>query len=61
LTQPASLVAITMLARSGALELAWARLEAGGFAPDDPAALTVRGRLLKDRARLADGADRRRL
>ena len=61
LTQPASLVAITMLARSGALELAWARLEAGSFAPDDPAALTVRGRLLKDRARLADGADRRRL
>lgn len=61
MTQPASLVAITMLARSGALDLAWARLEAGGFAPDDPAALTVRGRLLKDRARLADGADRRRL
>lgn len=60
MTQSASLVAITMLARSGALELAWARLEAGGFAPDDPAALTVRGRLLKDRARLADGADRRR-
>ncbi len=60
MTQPASLVAITMLARSGALELAWARLEAGGFSPDDPAALTVRGRLLKDRARLASGDDRRR-
>jgi tetratricopeptide (TPR) repeat protein len=61
MTTPASLVAITMLARSGALGLAWARLEAGGFAPDDPAALTVRGRLLKDRARLANGPDRRRL
>jgi hypothetical protein len=61
LTPPASLVAITMLARSGAYELAWSRLESGGFAPDDPAALTVRGRLLKDRARLATGPDRRRL
>ena len=61
MTTPASLVAITMLARSGALGLAWARLEAGGFGPDDPAALTVRGRLLKDRARLASGPDRRRL
>ena len=59
--QPASLVAITMLARSGALGLAWSRLEAGGFGPDDPAALTVRGRLLKDRARLATGPERRRL
>ncbi len=61
MTQPPSLVAITMLARSGALGLAWARFEAGGFGHDDPAALTVRGRLLKDRARLADGPERRRL
>lgn len=50
-----SLVAITMLARSGATALAWARFEAGGFAPDDPAALAVKGRLLKDRARAATG------
>ena len=56
-----SLIAITMLARSGATALAWARLEAGGFAPDDPAALAVRGRLLKDRARAATGAAARAL
>ena len=56
-----SLIAITMLARSGATALAWQRFEAGGFATDDPAALAVRGRLLKDRARAAVGAEARAL
>lgn len=56
-----SLIAITMLARSGATALAWQRFEAGGFAADDPAALAVRGRLLKDRARAATGAEARAL
>lgn len=56
-----SLIAITMLARSGATALAWARFESGGFAPDDSAALAVRGRLLKDRARAAEGAVARAL
>lgn len=60
-TPTPSLIAITMLARSGATALAWQRLEAGGFAADDPAALAVRGRLLKDRARAATGAEARAL
>lgn len=58
---PPSLIAITMLARSGATALAWARFSAGGFAQDDPAALAVKGRLLKDRARSASGAAARAL
>ncbi len=61
MSPPPSLAAITLLARSGALDLAWDRLAAGGFAADDPGALTVRGRLLKDRARLATGPERRKL
>lgn len=51
----ASLPAITALARAGAVERAWALLEEGGYLRPDaaPAALAVRGRLLKDRARRA--------
>ncbi len=51
---------ITTLARSGALDRAWALFGEGGYhtATDDPAALAVKGRLLKDRAMLAAGAER---
>jgi MAP3K TRAFs-binding domain len=54
---------ITALARSGALDRAWALFEAGGYvaAKDSPAALAVKGRLLKDRALKASGAARREL
>jgi hypothetical protein len=61
MTASPALVAITMLARSGATALAWARFQAGRFADDDPAALTVKGRLLKDRARASSGAAARAL
>lgn len=56
-TSPPTLLSIVALARSGALERAWAAFEAGGFG-EAPAALTVRGRLLKDRARQARGDER---
>lgn len=57
------LATITRLARAGALERAWALFEASGFdaATDDPDVLTVRGRLLKDKAGLATGATREEL
>lgn len=54
---------IVAYARAGASDFAWERFAAAGYdrMTDDPAALGVRGRLLKDRA-LADGrAERRRL
>lgn len=52
---------ITTLARSGALDRAWGLFAEGGYlsASDDPAALAVKGRLLKDRALLETGGDRR--
>ncbi len=59
----APLSTIIALARAGALDHAWARFSAAGFDRDDadPAALTVKGRLLKDYAlRAANEADRRR-
>lgn len=62
-TPPPSLPAIIALARSGALDRA-RRLfdEAGlGSVSDDPATLSVRGRLLKDEARRAPAAERERL
>jgi hypothetical protein len=54
---------ITALARSGALDRAWALFEDGGYmaAADDAAALAVKGRLLKDRGLKAVGAARREL
>jgi tetratricopeptide (TPR) repeat protein len=53
---------IIALARAGALDHAWAQFAAGGYdrADDDPAALTVKGRLLKDHALRASGEDQRR-
>lgn len=59
---PAPLSAIIALARAGALERAWGEYKAGGYdrADRDPAALTVKGRLLKDHAlRAGDEAERR--
>jgi tetratricopeptide (TPR) repeat protein len=60
---PTPLSTIIALARAGALDHAWAQFAAAGHDArgDDPAALTVKGRLLKDHAlRASDEADRRR-
>jgi len=56
-----SLPSIVAYARSGALEHAWRLFRAGGYeaVTDDPAVLSVRGRLLKDSARAAAGPARR--
>ena len=63
LMNPTPLSTIIALARAGALEHAWYQFGAAGYdrRDDDPAALTVKGRLLKDRALRAAGEDRRRL
>lgn len=57
-----SLSTIIALARAGALDHPWYQFTAAGFdaRDDDPAALTVKGRLLKDRALRASGEERRR-
>lgn len=54
---------ITRLARAGALERAWAVFHAEGLdrRTDDPDALTLHGRLLKDRAAQASGEAREEL
>jgi class 3 adenylate cyclase len=54
---------ITALARSGALDRAWVLFEASGYlvAEANPAALAVKGRLLKDRGLKALGSARRAL
>ena len=59
----ASLLSIIAHARSGALAHAWHLFREGGFdrARKDPAALSVRGRLLKDDALRVEGAARKRL
>src|SRR3954463_8719052 len=58
----APLSTIIALARAGALDHAWYQFTAAGYdvRGDDPAALTVKGRLLKDRALRAQGEERRR-
>lgn len=60
---PASLLAIIALARSGALDRARQLFHEAGLdrVTDDPATLSVRGRLLKDEASRAPAADRARL
>ncbi len=60
---PTPLPVITALARAGALARAEALFAEAGYAAalDDPAALAVKGRLGKDRALLATGAERVRL
>lgn len=57
------MISILASARSGALDHAWRQFETAGFGPDDPdpAVHTLHGRLLKDRALRASGADRQRL
>lgn len=52
---------IIALARAGALDHAWAQFCAAGYdrSDDDPAALTVKGRLLKDYALRSQGEERR--
>ncbi len=61
---PLSLSQILSLARSGALGKAWAAFEQDWLesGAENPAALTLKGRLLKDRARIAvEATDRARL
>jgi hypothetical protein len=52
---------IIALARAGAIDHAWGQFCAGGYdrMDEDPAALTVKGRLLKDQALRASGEARR--
>ncbi len=60
---PAPLSTIIALARAGALDHAWGQFAAAGYDREDkdPAALNVKGRLLKDHAlRATDEAARRR-
>jgi hypothetical protein len=56
----AGLPAIIAYARAGSLERAWAMFQAAGYdlASEDPGALAVKGRLLKDRAQRMHGAGR---
>ncbi|HJV42576.1 tetratricopeptide repeat-containing protein [Caulobacter sp.] len=62
MSQSSPLVDIMALARTGAVEEAWRLFgESGLAAAQDPAALTLKGRLLKDRARTARGQARRDL
>jgi hypothetical protein len=58
--QPHSYSSILSLARSGATQRAWDAFVAAGLDrfDDDFGALTLKGRLLKDRARRAEGAER---
>lgn len=58
-----ALSTIRRLLRGGAPSRAWAALCAAGLdgAADNPAVLTLKGRVLKDRAMLASGADRQAL
>ena len=62
-TVTATLPQLTALARAGAVRRAWALFADAGHdrRGDDPAALAVKGRLLKGRARLAAGIDGRTL
>lgn len=57
-----SLENVLRLARSGALERAWSVFEASGLAESsEPGALTLKARLIKDRARRATGSEAARL
>jgi hypothetical protein len=60
---PTPLPLIIAYARAGALDQAWERFVSEGYdrRADDPAALSVKGRLLKDRALRAVGSEQRRL
>jgi tetratricopeptide (TPR) repeat protein len=58
-----SLPLIVAFARAGALDEAWRLFRAGGYdrGSDNPQALGIKARLLKDRALRAEGEERRRL
>jgi hypothetical protein len=58
---PTPLPHITTLARSGALDRAWALFREAGYEQDtqNPSALAVKGRLLKDQALAANTSDKR--
>lgn len=60
---PNPLSQILSLARAGSPGRAWALFVTEGWEREtsDPKALTLKGRLLKDQAKAADGADRHRL
>jgi hypothetical protein len=60
---PASLPLIAALVRAGAGERAWDLFSKAGWAAqdNDPAALSLKGRLLKDRARRTQGVERAEL
>ena len=60
---PTPLSLVIAYARAGASAFAWECFVASGYdrMTDDAAALSVKGRLLKDRALSVDGAERRRL
>jgi|GEM_PF-326750 len=62
MTNAAPLSTIIALARAGALDHAWGQFSAAGYdrTDDDPAALTVKGRLLKDHALRATDEEARR-
>ena len=62
MTNP-TLPQLTALARAGAVGRAWELFNAAGYdhRSDDPAALAVKGRLLKGRARLVGGEQQRSL
>ena len=57
---PVSIASILSLARAGATQHAWERFTAAGYSTclDDPSVLTLKARLLKDKARAAMGAER---
>lgn len=61
MNSPTPLSTIIALARAGAIDHAWGQFCVGGYdrMDDDPAALTVKGRLLKDQALRATGDARR--
>jgi hypothetical protein len=59
---PAALASIIAYARAGAADHAWRLFTAAGLDQlEDPAALNVKGRLLKDQALRSEGEARRRL
>jgi hypothetical protein len=61
-SEPGELLAILAYARAGATDRAWNLFEAAGLAgtDGDPAVLSLKGRLLKDRALRSGGGERRR-
>jgi tetratricopeptide (TPR) repeat protein len=62
LSQSPFLLDLAAMVRAGAVDHAWSLFTGAGLAAsDDPAVLTLKGRILKDRARAAQGAARAEL